>query len=404
MPFNQSMNPGDPGHAATHRDIGERLNELSDANLSATYVAVEGAPADGDAIVWDESAEQWVPAAVAGGSSLTVLSEAEGDAGVATTARAISAARLKQQIEQHAPAGGGTIAAIIVETGAEARLTADVVVWIDLDELGTPNALATDIIVTPATNVVALVDAKGDLIVGTAADSLARLGVGSNGHVLTADSGEIAGVKWAAPAGGGGGGDVGPLPVTVNPPAGSWIASPGSRAADGSSSTVLNRLYLSPFYGRGPISIDQVGIKTWVDADTGGHIRIGLWASDSNGKPTGTPVAVCDIVTDDGADVKYATFSVVADMDAGLWFAGAVQQTAHAAMAIWDYGNGTVPLQAFHGGYQLNHDPGDPMLTTGYWRPDTYYVDGVSGALGDLTAATFVPLGGVPRMVLKVDS
>jgi hypothetical protein len=51
-----------------------------------------------------------------------------------------------------------------------------------------------------------IVDAKGDLIVGTAADTVARRAVGSNGQVLTADSSETTGVKWATPSGGGGGG------------------------------------------------------------------------------------------------------------------------------------------------------------------------------------------------------
>ena len=45
----------------------------------------------------------------------------------------------------------------------------------------------------------AIIDAKGDLIVGTAADTPARLAVGAtNGHVLTVDSSEATGVKWAA--------------------------------------------------------------------------------------------------------------------------------------------------------------------------------------------------------------
>ena len=48
-----------------------------------------------------------------------------------------------------------------------------------------------------------LVDAKGDLIVATANDTVARLPVGvTNGHVLTVDSAETAGVKWAEASGG----------------------------------------------------------------------------------------------------------------------------------------------------------------------------------------------------------
>lgn len=50
---------------------------------------------------------------------------------------------------------------------------------------------------------VTIIDAKGDLIAGTAADTAARLAVGTNGQVLTADSAQTAGVKWAAAGGGG---------------------------------------------------------------------------------------------------------------------------------------------------------------------------------------------------------
>jgi hypothetical protein len=49
----------------------------------------------------------------------------------------------------------------------------------------------------------AIVDAKGDLIGATAADTPARLAVGTNGQVLTADSTAATGLAWATAATGG---------------------------------------------------------------------------------------------------------------------------------------------------------------------------------------------------------
>jgi hypothetical protein len=47
-----------------------------------------------------------------------------------------------------------------------------------------------------------LIDAKGDLIVGTADNTPARLAVGTDGQVLSADSTQSAGVRWIdAPSG-----------------------------------------------------------------------------------------------------------------------------------------------------------------------------------------------------------
>lgn len=52
---------------------------------------------------------------------------------------------------------------------------------------------------TPSVDIpVSTVDAKGDLIVGTANDTVSRLAVGTNGHALVADSAAGTGVKWAA--------------------------------------------------------------------------------------------------------------------------------------------------------------------------------------------------------------
>lgn len=64
--------------------------------------------------------------------------------------------------------------------------------------------------VTDAANVAAagaimtsLADAKGDIVAATANDSISRLPIGTDGHVLTADSAETTGLKWAAGGGGG---------------------------------------------------------------------------------------------------------------------------------------------------------------------------------------------------------
>ncbi len=70
-------------------------------------------------------------------------------------------------------------------------------------------------------------DAKGDLIVGTGADAATKLTVGTNTHVLTADSSTASGLSWTAPTTGditgvtagtaiSGGGTTGTVTVNVN--------------------------------------------------------------------------------------------------------------------------------------------------------------------------------------------
>jgi len=56
--------------------------------------------------------------------------------------------------------------------------------------------------VTITNSMATAIDAKGDLIVGTGADTFDRLAVGTNTYTLVADSSTSTGLKWAAPAGG----------------------------------------------------------------------------------------------------------------------------------------------------------------------------------------------------------
>jgi hypothetical protein len=57
--------------------------------------------------------------------------------------------------------------------------------------------------VTLTNTVATTFDAKGDLVVGTGADTFGKLTVGTNGHTLVADSSTSTGLKWAAAASGG---------------------------------------------------------------------------------------------------------------------------------------------------------------------------------------------------------
>jgi len=52
--------------------------------------------------------------------------------------------------------------------------------------------------VTITNSMATAIDAKGDLVVGTGADAFSRLAAGTNNYVLTADSAEATGLKWAA--------------------------------------------------------------------------------------------------------------------------------------------------------------------------------------------------------------
>ena len=70
--------------------------------------------------------------------------------------------------------------------------------------------------------------AKGDLLVGTAADTLQALTVGTNGHTLVADSSTSTGLKWSAPASGGGmtsiaSGNLSSNTVTISDISGSYV-------------------------------------------------------------------------------------------------------------------------------------------------------------------------------------
>jgi hypothetical protein len=155
-----------------------------------------------------------------------------------------------------------------------------------------------------------IIDAKGDVIVGTAADTAARLAVGADGQVLTADSAEASGVKWAA-AGGGGGIDgwyndslYSPLFGTVHCQiGGGGTATP----AYGANTLILWRILAVD-------TVDIDGVMAMVNtAGAGGEqVRFGIYDSGASTAPSG--VALVDsgpMSVSSGNTVISATFSAV---------------------------------------------------------------------------------------------
>jgi hypothetical protein len=117
--------------------------------------------------------------------------------------------------------------------------------------------------VTVTNSMATAIDAKGDLIVGTGADAFARLAVGAtNGHVLTVDSAEATGLKYAAPAGG----------LT-------WTAqNAGGTSLSGSATTISgisNKDYIQVIVQNAGSSTANVQITVTINGNTSGYFILG---------------------------------------------------------------------------------------------------------------------------------
>jgi hypothetical protein len=114
-----------------------------------------------------------------------------------------------------------------------------------------------------------IVDAKGDIIAATAADTVARLAVGSNDQVLTADSSTATGLKWATPAGGG-------LELVLTQTIGSGVSSVVVSSAF--SSTYDNYLVLIS----GGAASGNCNLTLQLGSTTSGYYWVGYYAVTSS--------------------------------------------------------------------------------------------------------------------------
>lgn len=95
--------------------------------------------------------------------------------------------------------GGGTVVTVSDTAPASPALGQ---VWFNSSDGGTYvyyDSVWTEIGAVPPGTLNTGIDAKGDLLVGTANDTLARLATGTNDQVLTVDTSTATGLKWSTP-------------------------------------------------------------------------------------------------------------------------------------------------------------------------------------------------------------
>jgi hypothetical protein len=176
------------------------------AAASATAAATSATSAAASATAAATSATSAAASATTAANSVATIA---GYASSAATSEANAAASATAAATSAASAAASTSAAAASATAAATSATSASNSATAAATSATSAATSATAAATSATSAAASAasaaavlsaafDAKGDLLVGTGVDTFDQLGVGTNGFLLTADSAETTGIKWAA--------------------------------------------------------------------------------------------------------------------------------------------------------------------------------------------------------------
>lgn len=218
-----------------------------------------------------------------------------------------------------------------------------------------------------------LVDAKGDIIAATAADTVARVQVGADGTVLTADVASAAGVKWATPAGGAA--DGGPTFAS------GWYAGWSGTAATVGS--IEDRGHYVPIPVPRSLTIDRIGIEVTSSATGSPTVRLGVYA-DANGVPG---ALILDAGTVDASTTGFKEITISQALTAGLVWLACAQQG----------GTSTGVLRGMTGSTHVGIPAGFSQYAVA-----AFYASGVTDALAASAPTMESAVGTAPRIMLRV--
>lgn len=156
-------------------------SNLADSSVTTPKLATTGAPTSGQVLSYNGTGLAW--ASTAGTPDATNASKGviqlAGDLGGTAAAPTVPGLAAKAPLNSPTFTGTVTVPAPTNPTDAVDKAYVDTANGAQIDK--------------------STVTTKGDLIAATAANTVTRVGVGTDGQVLTADATQTAGVKWATP-------------------------------------------------------------------------------------------------------------------------------------------------------------------------------------------------------------
>jgi hypothetical protein len=201
--------------------------------------------------------------------------------------------------------------------------------------------------------------AKGQLVVGNGVNTAGIVAVGANGTVLTADSAEATGTKWAAPSG------VPPLLVPIN--SGRYVKG-FQLAALNQAGLTEDTTYYIPMYLPGT-TYDRIAFRSGASQGASTTVRLGIYNVGADNKPT-TLVLDAGTVSASAANTTYQV-TINQTLSAGYYYLAINAQSGVQGYAMF-ISDPVLPT----GGYSDN-------MNNQYVNSQVYYQTGVTGAFAN---------------------